>query len=63
MDSPMLERRRLLQLFTLGSLALPTAMLAGCAQGSGGSTPPRRFHGGGGNDKGGGGGGMGGKGS
>lgn len=62
MDSPIFERRRLLQLFTLGSLALPAAMLAGCAQGSG-AARPRRFHGGGGNDKGGGGGGPGGQGS
>ena len=41
------ERRRLLQLLALGSLALPVVALAGCAQGSGPSHSPR-FYGGGG---------------
>jgi len=38
MDDRIFERRRLLQLFALGSLALPAAALAGCA----GGQPPRR---------------------
>ena len=50
MDNRILERRRLLQLFVLGSLAVPAAALAGCATGSGRPTRPRHF-GGGNNDK------------
>jgi hypothetical protein len=48
MDSRIFERRRLLQLFALGSLALPVAALAGCTRGSGPAHPPR-FYGGGSN--------------
>jgi hypothetical protein len=50
MDSRILERRRLLQLFILGSLAVPAVALAGCATGSGRRTRPPHF-GGGSNDK------------
>ena len=49
MDSRIFERRRLLQLLALGSLALPAAALAGCAQGSGRPSHPPRFYGGGSN--------------
>jgi hypothetical protein len=61
MDKSIFDRRRVLQLFALGSLTLPAAALVGCAQGSG-ATPPRRFRGGGnsGGEKSGGGGGFGG---
>jgi hypothetical protein len=62
MDKSIFDRRRVLQLFTLGSLALPAAALASCAQGSG-AARPRRFPGGGGNDKPGNGGGFGGGGN
>ena len=46
MHNGIVDRRRLLQWLALGSLAVPTAALAGCAQGRAGR-PPRR--GGGGN--------------
>ena len=49
MDKDILERRRLLRLFMLGSL-VPAVALAGCAAGSGRRTRPPRF-GGGSNDK------------
>jgi hypothetical protein len=45
MNEQIVERRRLLQLFTLGSLALPAVVLAGCASGSA-PTQPRRYGGG-----------------
>ena len=66
MDNGIVDRRRLLHWFALGSLAVPVAVLAGCV--SGGSTRPPNFRTGGGNrggEKGGGngGGGPGGKGS
>jgi hypothetical protein len=50
MDNRILERRRLLQLFVLGSLAVPAVALAGCASGSGRRTRPPQF-GGGNSDK------------
>ena len=50
MDNRILERRRLLQLFMLGSLAVPAVALAGCATGSGQRTRPPQF-GGGNSDK------------
>jgi hypothetical protein len=50
MDNHILERRRLLQLFMLGSLAAPAVALAGCATGSGRRTRPPQF-GGGSSDK------------
>lgn len=50
MDNRILERRRLLQLFVLGSLAVPAVAIAGCATGSGRRTRPPQF-GGGNNDK------------
>jgi hypothetical protein len=50
MDNRILERRRLLQLFMLGSLAVPAVALAGCASGSGRRTRPPQF-GGGNSDK------------
>ena len=62
MDADILERRHLLRLLALGSLAAPAIVLAGCAGGSGRRTRPPRF-GGGNNDKPGNDGGMGGKGS
>ena len=63
MDADILERRRLLRLLALGSLAAPALVLAGCAGGSGQRrTRPPHF-GGGSNDKPGNDGGMGGKGS
>ena len=62
MDNRILERRRLLQLFTLGSLAVSALALAGCGTGSGRRTRPPHF-GGGNNDKPGNNGGMGGVGS
>jgi len=60
MDQPKFERRNLLQFLALGSLALPAAALAGCAQGSAPTRPPRRMYGGGSNagEKSGGGGGT-----
>ena len=43
MDQQFVERRRLLQFLALGSIAVPAATLAGCAQGSGvPMTRPRR---------------------
>jgi hypothetical protein len=50
MDNRILERRRLLQLLALGSLAVPAVALAGCAAGSGRRTRPPQF-GGGNSDK------------
>jgi len=60
MNQRIVERRRLLQLFALGSVALPTAVLTGCELK--GSTRPPRFYNGGSNggEKSGGGGGPGG---
>lgn len=46
MDDQIFERRRFLQVFALGSVALPAVALAGCATGSG-PAPRRRLHGGG----------------
>ena len=62
MDKDILERRRLLQLVLLGSLAVPAMALAGCAAGSGRRTRPPQF-GGGNSDKNGNNGGPGGVGS
>ena len=50
MDKRIVERRRLLQLLMLGSLAVPAVGLAGCGTGSGRRTRPPQF-GGGSNDK------------
>jgi len=50
MESHVLERRRLLQLFTLGSLAVSALALAGCSTGSGRRARPPQF-GGGNSDK------------
>jgi hypothetical protein len=50
MDKRILDRRRMLQLFMLGSLAVPAGALAGCATGSGRRARPPRF-GGGNSDK------------
>jgi hypothetical protein len=50
MGNRILERRRLLQLFMLGSLAVSAVALAGCASGSGRRTRPPQF-GGGNSDK------------
>jgi hypothetical protein len=64
MDNGIVDRRRLLQWFALGSLAVPAVALAGCT--SGGGTRPPNFRTGGGNrggEKGGGGGGIGGGGN
>ncbi|HEU4827164.1 MAG TPA: hypothetical protein VFS85_11845 [Dongiaceae bacterium] len=64
MDERILERRRFLQLFAIGSFTVPAAILAGCAEGGGRSARPPRFHGGNnGGEKSGGGGGAGAKGS
>jgi hypothetical protein len=64
MDERILERRRLLQLFALGSLTLPAAVLAGCAEGTGRSyRSPQLYGGGNGGEKSGGGGGPGGGGA
>jgi hypothetical protein len=50
MDNQILERRRLLQMITLGSIAAPAVALAGCASDPGSDTPQRRlFRQGGGN--------------
>lgn len=62
MDKRILERRRLLRLFMLGSLAVPAVVLAGCAAGSGRRAQPPQF-GGGNSDKPGNNGGPGGVGS
>ena len=61
METRILQRRQVLRLVTLGSLAVPAA-LAGCASGSGRRTRPPQF-GGGNSDKPGNEGGIGGKGS
>ncbi|HEY1385856.1 MAG TPA: hypothetical protein VGF43_19680 [Dongiaceae bacterium] len=47
MDQRIVERRRLLQLFALGSVALPAALIAGCE--TRGTTRPPRFYNGGSN--------------
>jgi hypothetical protein len=39
MDKPTLERRRVLQMLSLASLAAPLTALSGCA----GSIPPRQY--------------------
>lgn len=63
MNQQVIERRGLLRLFMLGSVALPALALAGCAYDSAGRTsrPPRRYGTGGnkGGEKSGGGGGVG----
>jgi hypothetical protein len=56
------ERRRVLRILALGSVALPAMVIAGCASGSGRRTRPPQF-GGGNNDKPGNNGGFGGQGS
>jgi hypothetical protein len=64
MNQQVIERRRLLRLFMLGSIAVPAVALAGCAQGTSGrpARPPRRYGGGNnGGEKSGGGGGLGGR--
>jgi hypothetical protein len=63
MDKDILDRRRLLQWFVHGSLAVPAVLLAGCATGTRSTRPRRVGGGGGGTDKSGNGGGMGGRGS
>lgn len=50
MDNCILERRRLLQIFMLESLAVPVVAVAGCTSGSGRRTRPPQF-GGGNSDK------------
>ncbi len=56
-----MERRRVLQLFTLGSLAVPAVVLSGCTMGAGNARAPRNWGGGNnGGEKSGGGGGIGG---
>ena len=62
METRVLERRRLLRLVVLGSLAAPAIALAGCATG-GGHTRAPRFGGGNSGGKSGNGGGPGAKGS
>lgn len=60
MNQQIVDRRRLLQFFALGSIAVPAAALAGCASDGGRpGRPPRRYGGGnhGGEKSGGGGGG------
>lgn len=62
MDRQNFERRRVLQAFTLGSIAMVAAVVGGCAAGSG-ARPPRQWQGGGGSsNKSGGGPGAGGRG-
>ena len=61
MENRILERRRLLQLVALGSLAMPALAVAGCATGGRRAQPPQ--FGGGNSDKSGNGGGPGGTGS
>ncbi len=65
MNQQVIERRRLLQLFMLGSISVPAVALAGCAQSTAGrpARPPRRYGGGnnGGEKSGGGGGTAGGR--
>ena len=51
MDSRILERRRVLRLFLLGSLTVPAVALAGCASGSGRRTTRPPQFGGGNSDK------------
>jgi hypothetical protein len=51
MDDRILERRRLLQLFMLGSLAVPAVALVGCASGGGRRQRPPQFGGSGGGEK------------
>jgi len=62
MEPRILERRRVLRILALGSVALPAMVIAGCASGSGRRTRPPQF-GGGNNDKPGNNGGFGGQGS
>ena len=62
METRILERRRVLRLVALGSLAAPAIALAGCATG-GGRTRPPMFGGGNSGGKSGNGGGPGAKGS
>ncbi len=50
MNKDILARRRLLQIFALGTLAMPAIALAGCSTGSGRRTRPPQF-GGGNSDK------------
>jgi len=61
MENGILNRRRLLQLVALGSLAVPVMALVGCSTGGGRTRPPQ--FGGGNSDKSGNGGGPGGTGS
>ena len=64
MNQQVIERRRLLQLLMLGSIAVPAVALAGCAQSNSGrpARPPRRYGGGNnGGENAGGGGGLGGR--
>ena len=63
MDKDILERRRLLQLLALGSVAVPTMAVAGCATGAGKGQRPPQFGGGNSGGKSGNGGGPGAKGS
>lgn len=63
MNEQIVERRRLLQVLMLGSMALPAIALAGCAAEGGRQSRPSRRYGGGNNggEKSGGGGGLGGR--
>jgi hypothetical protein len=63
MDERILERRRFLQLFAIGSFTVPAVILAGCAEGARRARPPRVHGGNNGGEKSGGGGGAGAKGS
>ena len=47
MDRQNFERRRVLQAFTLGSIAVAAAALGGCAAAGTGARPPRKWQGGG----------------
>jgi len=59
MDQSIFERRRLLRLFAVGSVAVPGILLVGCET-SGRSRPPQFYGGSTGDEKSGGGGGPGG---
>ncbi len=47
MDKQIVERRRLLQWWILGAMAVPVAVIAGCAQGANSPQRRRRGYGGG----------------
>ena len=63
MGKGIVERRRMLQLFALGSLAVPALVLSGCTMGPGDPQAPRNWgSGNNGGEKSGGSGGAGGRG-